>query len=360
MESQAEELTVDAEPGAGAPTSIPEAHRRALQLEIDLRNLARVLASSLDERRTAVLAAAELARLFEPAVAAIYLLDSAGNPLLAGVGGATDTTSLSVPPALARRALVTKTVASAGADDLLAFGALGGSWADATAAPIVDQGTTVGVLLIATPEHIRTRLRVAVDPALVSTLAELAAAPLRNARRYAEALDEARRDAATGLPNTRAFIEHLVALLGECERAGSELALVLFDLDDFKQINDRGGHPAGDTVLRDTSRVALRALRVGEEIFRVGGDEFAVVVRGDRIAGRHVAERIRRALARARRGGALPGISAGVSSFPRDAGSQEELVRTSDEALYAAKAAGKGRTSLYEALDPRLRSGSPA
>jgi diguanylate cyclase (GGDEF)-like protein len=108
--------------------------------------------------------------------------------------------------------------------------------------------------------------------------------------------EAARRDALTCLPNRRSFDGHLDALLSAAAPAESEFTLVLFDLDNFKQINDTEGHPAGDRVLREVARVALRQVRLGEELFRIGGEEFAIVIAGRREAGVIVAERVRAAV----------------------------------------------------------------
>jgi len=155
--------------------------------------------------------------------------------------------------------------------------------------------------------------------------------------------EQARRDGLTGLPNRRAFDEHLDSLFGRSRV--DELALVLFDLDHFKQINDRLGHPEGDRVLREVARVALREVRADEELFRVGGEEFAIVIFGGHPAAIAVAERVRTAVARQHRNGSLPTLSAGVAACPHDATTKEGLVQQADLALYAAKEGGRNRVA---------------
>lgn len=158
---------------------------------------------------------------------------------------------------------------------------------------------------------------------------------------------EARSDGLTRLPNKRAFEEHLSALLRTASSAGKEGCLVIFDLDNFKQINDTKGHPAGDAVLRSVARILLREVRLGEEVFRIGGEEFAILVDGDRQAGLAAAERVRTAVGEQKRGPALPTLSAGVAVFPGDADDRDDLVQKADLALYSAKQRGKNRVVAY-------------
>ncbi len=179
------------------------------------------------------------------------------------------------------------------------------------------------------------------------TTAELAAASFENARRFALTFAEARHDLLTGLPNHRAFDEHLDATLRTALASEGEVALVLLDLDDFKRVNDTLGHPAGDEVLRTFGRAVRRAVRSGEEVFRAGGEEFAIVVRGGADAARLVAERVREAVARQGSERPFPTVSAGVAGFPQDARTKDELVHKSDVALYAAKRAGKNVVVAY-------------
>jgi diguanylate cyclase (GGDEF)-like protein len=146
-----------------------------------------------------------------------------------------------------------------------------------------------------------------------------------------------RRDALTGLGNRRAFDEHLDGLLAR----GGTFALVLFDVDDFKGINDTLGHQAGDRVLQTVGRIALPELRSGEQLFRTGGDEFAVIVIGDGAAAWAVARRIQSVAAAQETAFRLPTLSAGVAVHPGDGTTKEAFVEAADRALYEVKRAGK-------------------
>jgi two-component system cell cycle response regulator len=152
-----------------------------------------------------------------------------------------------------------------------------------------------------------------------------------------------RRDALTGLPNRRTFDEHLDSMFAPERATGQPFALVLFDIDHFKQVNDTRGHPAGDQVLRDVATIAQRRMRGGEQIFRIGGEEFAIVIGGDRNAGVIVAERVRVAVEAEPD---LPSLSAGVAAFPQDAHTRERLFQQADLALYAAKQGGRNTVAL--------------
>ncbi|KPF66538.1 hypothetical protein IP69_14575 [Bosea sp. AAP35] len=158
----------------------------------------------------------------------------------------------------------------------------------------------------------------------------------------------ARKDALTGIANRRAFDEALATAAA----SGEAFALLLLDLDGFKAVNDRLGHAAGDDLLRQVAARLGTVSREGDFIARVGGDEFAIIARGaDAGAARNLAER-----AVARLGedymllgsAAQAGASVGIKSVA--AGNQqnepEVLRRAADEALYAAKRAGKGRAMV--------------
>jgi diguanylate cyclase (GGDEF)-like protein len=148
-------------------------------------------------------------------------------------------------------------------------------------------------------------------------------------------------DPLTGLGNHRHFHERLQRELVDAEERSAALTLCLVDIDDFKRVNDRFGHPAGDKVL---AQVAGR-LRQGGEAFRLGGEEFAVLLPGhDYAAGVAVARSIVQRIATLNLGtiGSVT-VSAGVASFPAHATARHELIRHADGALYWAKEDGKNR-----------------
>ncbi len=144
-------------------------------------------------------------------------------------------------------------------------------------------------------------------------------------------------DSLTGLPNRHHFHERYTLDLETAIADGVPLALMLLDVDHFKDINDRKGHPAGDDKLRDVAHGLQSAIRADDLVARYGGDEFIVVAphtsRDDAL---HLAERLRVA---ARESEAS--VSIGVAIFPQDAATQDELIEAADAALYRAKQAGR-------------------
>jgi diguanylate cyclase (GGDEF)-like protein/putative nucleotidyltransferase with HDIG domain len=152
-------------------------------------------------------------------------------------------------------------------------------------------------------------------------------------------------DPLTGLGNHRHFHERLQHDLDEAQEKGVALTLCLLDIDNFKQINDRFGHPIGDRVL---AQVAAR-LRQGGEAFRLGGDEFALLLpRRDEHEGFSIAKSIieRVAESQCEHGGHVS-ISAGIATYPQHGVERSELVRVADSALYLAKEHGKNRVRVY-------------
>jgi diguanylate cyclase (GGDEF)-like protein len=151
-------------------------------------------------------------------------------------------------------------------------------------------------------------------------------------------------DSLTRLPNRRAFVERLDAEVARAGRYGSGFALALCDLDGFKAVNDSFGHSAGDEALQAFAAVLAHALRRPDDAFRIGGDEFALLLieAGDDDA-REVLGRVRTNL-----GGSgddlLAGIRAsfGVAACPTDATDAKSLFRLADAALYQAKRSGSG------------------
>jgi diguanylate cyclase (GGDEF)-like protein len=207
---------------------------------------------------------------------------------------------------------------------------------DSLAVPLIAEGETLGALVV----H---GVDLDLDLDVVAAVADLTAAALAADRRIAVSAAEARRDLLTGLGNRRAFDERLDVALASDDPA----SVLLLDLDDFKHINDTRGHAAGDRVLRQVAVTFQREARAGEDVFRIGGEEFAVVVDGDVSAAFRVAARMRAALARQRRGEPLPTLSAGIAAAPEHARTRDQLLAAADAALYAAKWSGKDRVLVF-------------
>lgn len=324
-----------------APAASPD---DGLAASIDLIEFAVELARSIDSRATARICAGRLAESIDGVFAAVYLADEGGELALAGHRGEVPEVLLgsrvpdAVEQAYANGAAGSGSAADVGPDlpELASFARL-------ITAPIASWEGRFGVILVGAPRPKGTDAVVR----FVEAVADLTAASLANSRRLHTTSAEARRDPLTGLGNRRAFHEHLDNALEQEARRGGELTLILFDLDKLKEINDSEGHLVGDRALRDLARLTLGVMRAGEEVFRLGGDEFAIVVEGGPEVGTRVAERVRRALARKRRGHGLPSISAGVATFPVDASDKEALIHKADLALYAAKERGKNRAVSY-------------
>lgn len=167
-------------------------------------------------------------------------------------------------------------------------------------------------------------------------------------RSEAQAWHQASHDALTGLPNRRLLGERLAHELRRARRDGQRLALLALDLDRFKAVNDHCGHDVGDALLADVARRITGSVREVDMVARLGGDEFVVLltdlgedaVSVERIAGALV-ERLAQPYALLPAGTPQPSVSIGIALFPDDASEPDTLYRAADQALYAAKAAGR-------------------
>ncbi len=183
------------------------------------------------------------------------------------------------------------------------------------------------------------------------SLAAQAAVALENARLHGIVERQALVDGLTGLANRRQLEDELEAEILRAERLGGPTALVFADLDDFKAVNDRHGHPAGDAVLRAFAELLRENVREIDTAGRFGGEEFMLLLPGTDAAGAaNVAERVRAALEErviVTPGGAAIRITAsfGVATSPPTA-SAAELIAAADRGLYDAKNAGKNRVDM--------------
>jgi diguanylate cyclase (GGDEF)-like protein len=170
--------------------------------------------------------------------------------------------------------------------------------------------------------------------------------------------DAAHHDPLTDLLNSRGFQAVFDTELERARRADQQLSLIVGDLDRFKRVNDAHGHPAGDAVLRHVAKAISGAKRGFDSAARVGGDEFAVLAPDcDENGAYMLAERIRAAVHEAlvaRGEDASLAISLGISTFPLHGQSADVLLRTADQALYAAKRLGRNRAVISSAEVPGI------
>jgi diguanylate cyclase (GGDEF)-like protein len=189
------------------------------------------------------------------------------------------------------------------------------------------------------------------DADATSTAAELAGqavVALENARLHRVVERQAHIDELTGLANRRQAEESLDEELARAARLGGTVGFILADLDDFKQINDRHGHPTGDAVLAAFAETLRHATREIDLPARWGGEEFAIVLPGTDLDGAtEAAERMRAELVAMRvpdPSGELISLTASFGAASAAAGgSRDELVEQADDALYRAKRLGKDR-----------------
>jgi diguanylate cyclase (GGDEF)-like protein len=166
-------------------------------------------------------------------------------------------------------------------------------------------------------------------------------------------------DPLTGLGNRRALERALESAVARAKRHGSDLSVILLDVDHFKHCNDRFGHEVGDDVLRAVAGVLLGAVRTEDFVGRYGGEEFLVVLPdADEAGSVRTAERIRIAV----RALSLPlppvTISAGVASLRDQSLSTAGLIAAADDALYVSKRSGRDRVTHF-AHEPRIEAADP-
>ena len=208
-----------------------------------------------------------------------------------------------------------------------------------------------------------------VEPTDLDTAAVLAAhvaASLDAAFAFQRERQSAVTDSLTGVLNRRGLEERLEQELAVAQEQRRPLSLIVIDCDDFKEINDRAGHEFGDALLQEVADLLARALPTGAAAARLGGDEFVVMLPGagvdeaDELGGR-----IGALLANGLTDAGYPlRVSAGISTYPFDGATPTTLLRTADQALYAAKNAGKNQVASFRdllrteaVLEPDVRRG---
>jgi len=219
-----------------------------------------------------------------------------------------------------------------------------------TVVQIAYVGVVYGALLIERPPEAGVPSWWIVGMGTLVVAAILVVAMRVRVERLIERLyDAARTDPLTQLLNRRGFRELLDLELERSRRGESRAAIVVGDLDRFKAVNDRGGHPAGDAVLQRVARVLLEGKRQIDTVARVGGEEFALILPDtDEEGALVVAERLRTAMQEQFAGDPVPiTVSFGIALHPRHGETASALLRAADEALYGAKDAGRNRTLVH-------------
>lgn len=184
--------------------------------------------------------------------------------------------------------------------------------------------------LLPTPSRLR----------ILRTFANQALAAVSDAAHVDQLQALARLDGLTGVLNHRAFFEHLDGELQRARKLGDEVTVVLFDLDQFKALNDAEGHPAGDAALRSFSRILERCVRSGDAVGRVGGDEFAVLLVGaEPAAEQSIIERILTTMDEEPPGAGVR-ASYGTARSRDDGWTAAELIDAADRRLYDDKRQG--------------------
>ena len=224
----------------------------------------------------------------------------------------------------------------------------------------MDKVAVAEIRLVADLEPLRARMlsfvAVVLGTALCAlVIAQVLMARLRRAMRRAEndMVHMAHYDTLTGLPNRAFFETRSEQVLARTARGGGRAALLYFDLDNFKVVNDSLGHPIGDQLLKAVATRLDQVVRQTDNLSRLGGDEFTLLVVGaERHQASAIAEHVIQVLHQPFpiEGHDLSiGASIGIALFPDDGDSVDKLLRSADSALYAAKAAGKHTWRFFSA-----------
>jgi diguanylate cyclase (GGDEF)-like protein len=215
--------------------------------------------------------------------------------------------------------------------------------------PLIADGVIIGVFNAESvepnafsDEHVQT----------LTVIARQAAEVIRSAQLLEETRRLAITDALTGLFNRRHFNQQLEENVGRAARYDEPLALVFLDVDHFKSVNDKFGHQAGDRCLQALARTLRESVRDSDQIARIGGEEFAILlIRADRDLALSIAERLRTRIDDLilEEDPPLPvdlTASLGVAFFKEDGDDPKTLMRSADRALYTAKRLGRNRVVL--------------
>ncbi len=217
-------------------------------------------------------------------------------------------------------------------------------------APLICHNRVVGVLNIA--DKIDADKFSDEDIAIIELLRQLMGASIGNIKLFEKTQHQAKTDGLTGMVNYRTFFEILERELRRCQRYGGQLSIIMGDIDNLKPINDNYGHRAGDMAIKRVSRKVVSCIRKIDTAARYGGDEFAVILPNTSLQeATVVAERMVEEVSKSpivwERQKIEVSVSIGVGQYDGEM-CPEEITHHSDEALYAAKQAGKNTVKVFD------------
>jgi diguanylate cyclase (GGDEF)-like protein len=216
--------------------------------------------------------------------------------------------------------------------------------------PLLCQDKVVGVLNLSDKPVAQGFTRE--DIALVELLGQLVGASIGNIALFERIQHQARTDGLTGLVNHRTFYEVLEKELWRSKRYGEQISLIMVDVDNLKQINDKFGHRAGDKAIKEVSNRIQQSIRQIDTAARYGGDEFAIILPNTSLTDAAVvAERMVNVVAGSHiewRKDTIPiSISVGLGQYDAE-DSPDDIASRTDKALYAAKQAGKNTFKIFQ------------
>jgi diguanylate cyclase (GGDEF)-like protein len=216
--------------------------------------------------------------------------------------------------------------------------------------PLLSLGQVLGVLVL---ESVAIDAFHPEDVSALESVSDICAAAIQNARYLDHVRQLAYLDGVTGIFNRRYFELRIAEEIARSSRHTLTFSVIMADIDHFKRLNDEFGHLLGDVVLRQISEILEQQLRKSDVLTRYGGEEFAIITPETGLeSALAVCEKLRRVI----ESWHFPGvprpvtISAGVAEYPVQGSTRDELVKAADEALYAAKQAGRNRVLTAHAL----------
>ena len=226
--------------------------------------------------------------------------------------------------------------------------------------PLVARNMFVGAAFLAS---VRSNAFTEYHRNFMDTLLNQVSMVVDNSMMHQSIRDMARTDGLTGLLNHRTFMEKLNEEYKRIDRDPRPFSILLMDIDKFKNVNDKYGHPVGDVAIRTVAKVLKETARGSDFVARYGGEEFAVGMVDTKSKGaQQMGERIRKLLektlvTRVHDGELRITVSIGVGSFPEDTKNVADLVTLADNAMYQAKRSGRNRVCLHRDCEP-VKSGA--